>query len=1616
MGVSQTSVDKPEPAVDLNWTFRHAYLTLLNGVSDSSASSFLSRFVELNKKHLLAKNLPFQNKTSKTASDDFQIGPRIVKNKLTCKQQKDVSEISTTLRLDVHEVARIVQITAERIPDESEIDSADKSLFQSRESHDDVTLFYSNVIKESRAVLKTLLYLIKNEHSLSPDLQDICYEIKQNGYDLLQAYIESLVEWNKTPIEISQKSLQMELELLVMDMLNLILYLIFKTGVGFTKGTAMKWFRLMKDSNFCGLSRLCEDDSNDRVATFESLCTILSLVMLDLDFNFGALTDEDSFTNDPEIMYAINDCLLTSHANSIVLYAWSIILHRKHLVISNNPSHPISVQLIQKFGGLENLQKIYLTCAKKAEELDVCASMIRCHAILSYDSLYDAILAAFVVAFVPYIQLNDNITLAIRKIMTNAPDRIVERFFLNPATEDLMAIARAKLPLSIKSFIRLVGINSNLAYEELANLKSYMEVFKEEDFYYKYLIDDENPQLIKLTQDIDVLPPYETPGELSLLLKEGTKAQLFPGANKDDLVVAFLYDYNGWTLLGRILKNLSKKLDSNPEKVDLACEIFQLMTKISQELEKDKFDEVIKAMSMFADDCDVIEVIFRILEQALQLRNVHLLQSGFDLLSSLSLCGYSFRIWSYLYKSQLLGLKANAGLASTILGTVEMVKWRYGFTLSLLKLTNSILDDCLVVSDDVNWKLKSEVLDRLVAYCIHVYENFLHWMFTDDVQRLQIGTYAQLVFVKIIVSLYGVDNGTDPKAKVTRVFAQSCERITRMFLVPDIQVSRTSKPILETFSSLSDAVTDIDTSGLFGLWQQRFIDGMFEFATTLISIRSACQGTLASAFEMDLYSIIPRLVDLYAGTMNLRASVLNLLSSLVSTSWEKEPPSLLTHLGQEHTQLLLKCLAVDMANEFETHGMKIALFRFFSSVMEGDQEGLSIVFITGRNIKDCILDEKKSLSKEDKLRKSQLSLLKILKALISKISVYPSNVSLKLVESLALAFNSWTTAKEDNDDEKFVMSIISELSSFPKPLSTDDGEAWNEYFYQVNIKAKMAEIVSLYLFVSKNNANKTKIYQLLNSQDFIAQLKDKFELEDGSLSPIEHELKEFTIDGMSFKLSQFERTPFFVKEAYGHDSSHSLELMDKLFEKSAKWEVVRNQVIASSLSFQLVSARVTAAKSFGALVTCFCKNNGVEIDPQYISLATTLLKINDQEGIISPNFAIIYQERIDLAFFVCLTFSKRKENKFDDKIVFPLISSACQLLVSNDIDLLGGLLSFENQNYRPLLRTLLIALGMIKKDTMLFMEYGATFVDIFSAIIANSVKTIFKSIQNEVMASRKTDYGSSLLVCKQADDLSLIISLLHTLVNKRLPRDLEVSIAKLVIDSGLFRSTANFFSCSHLIKVNQEAVFSEISLKIINELVQLKPVAEKLLANGLFMVLVDSQISVQIQRGDVSPVVPATARLHQIWVDGLLSTILTLITTFGEKLSSEIYLFVKSFSKQFQSTLSGWLDSTTPISLPIVHETSQIIFLAKALNLLDIYENVASNSDSVKLIPGLDSKEERLNLVNGLNYLISHPKFLSSRIVASNLEEQKLLDSDEKYKLVDRVLDEIKQLKDMLLE
>ncbi|VEU20487.1 DEKNAAC101295 [Brettanomyces naardenensis] len=1631
--VSKESVAVVMP--DAAWTFEHALLLLQQErqgpKEDHLLGQCLESFLKANSEIYTAGNLPFTaKKTANTIPATFpkQFTIRSVQyeNDLLDSSLEYTKEIASSINLDPLEVLRVTITASKRIPKLRPLrltEDSLKSLVEDSDKAEKMSYFTVQVLREQRTIVRTCLLLIKNKHAAeaTQTSRRIFASIVDKGDDLIASQLDRIDAITEQMTHHRSQNffdaiILRELSLTLLDILHYTCYLVLVSSRGFTKPTVSRWFLLMTKTDYLAKAVPSSDVSD----TLESLCTIATLLFLDLDFNFGSLTDNSSYMNDPDDMLQITNSILDTPANPIVLYAWSILLHRKYTVLQSQPDHPKTLSFIERFGSLAAIENQYTSFAAEAARLDVPATLRRCHGLISYDPVYCDVLGSFAISFVPYVKMADDITAGIARIMSSASEDIVKRFFNNPAAQDMLSLARAKLPLSLRSFIALTSINTNLALEEFETLSSYMQAFSQSDFCYKYAIDDANPDLVRLLQDIDVYPPFEPGKELSLLLREGTKAQLFPGkSGKDEngeVVAAFLYEYSGWALLGRVLRNLSTHLDRNDsDKLALLSQIFTLLARVFTESDNATTEHVIYSMNAFVGENDIIDIIFRVLDQLLVLRDVSLLAGCVDVITAFAARGYAYRVWSYLYKSSLLGLQPRGGLASTVRGMAETVEGDFSFTVSLLQLSSILVDDCIVedAKSHVSRKLKGQVFDRLVAYCLQAFESFVSWKYLTPSQRPRIGELCVRLFNNILSALYGIDENSAPEKRINAAFCEPARRITNAFLVTKHPGARCLLPLMALVDSIASQYSDCFSSDKHGCWTRQWVRESSQFVGTLIKVRSAVRPDSPSSLELSLCTRLPQLVTIYLNNPDKRQLVAELLTALVGAKWTKEPPSLLTHLRPTHAEILLRCLSCDMANRAGTYGLKMSLYDFFSSVMEGGQEGLSIVFITGRDIKESMKDSRKDSGY------GALSLLSIMKRDVAVIAQYPSNVALHLADAISLAFSSWISAEQEADDTSFVKQLLTKLDDFPKTTVPEgsDSQAYIDYCYEVLLLSKVTEIVSIYLFVSRSRQERQLILQRLNETKFIDNLASKFQISGYQESAQDAVKDKFHEIWPQFQLSQFVRASSYRKHHFGKESVYCFELMDLIFD-GTQWQQMRKEIVAASVNLQYVSAQISTAKAYAALVTCLCKVGASELNVRYLRLAGTLLRACDDEGIPSGLFYSVFQARIELAFYICLSFSQKKQFTPDGMTLFNVITSDSRLLDSREINLTQGLLSDGVSFYKPLLRILLICIGLLRGDSNLLIEYSATFCDIFSEVICRSTKLLFDSIRASALKSPNAELGNSKLVAKQVDDVTIVLSMLKSFLHLNLPEDLQHSVAKVAINSGAFRSLASLYSVSHLIKVNGEEIFADYALMFIYEMVSSsKAMAHNLLQNGLFSVLLESPISVRIQAGNVRPYPISRSRLQHLWSNGILPIVLQILKLFGDSVLPEACLFATAFDKQINSTIQAWFETDSAISTQFIEETSQIIVLAKALSSLDAYNYIRNSTatdeeeGAIRLVPGLDTADDRHKLAAALNYLISHPKYLTLRIIPSNSEEQRALQSDDSVKFIEGFLAKLKELK-----
>lgn len=1496
--------------------------------------------------------------------------------KVTEKNKQYAEEISQLLNISKKETLRIISESVKRSPGSPNSDKTNAQINDEikRQTKDkQFKFFIAKILKERRTIIR-ITRIVSGDDSLPIIENKFSDKVLQDGGEFIANAIVSLETLTNSLKEAKDSGyatiIISETALTIIETLKLLISLLIVVST--TSSNVVKWFTFLKSNQF--FRDLANKIPNEFLDEIYSLSSITSLLLLGLNTNDDAFDPLAPYLADTNSIKSLNDILLNSPIEPIVLYAWAIILYGLEDSKANSIFGDSYAEVNEQFA-------IY------SANLDAFHEIERSHGVLRYDNLYSAIISSFLIAAVPFIQLTDKTSQAYLAVFKDAPNTFVEKFFTNEDTQNLVFLAEAKFPEIIIPFLRILTINGGFAHDKLSKLSTYMHTLSSQNLDYD---NDTESDSIVLKNGLYVRPPYEQNKEVLLYLPGLTRGKLIPTTDPKTEAAIFQYSYNGWALLGRIIQNIS----GFPEDEEVLLTILDLLSSTIGPADYDTSINILENLSSFVDTGDILEIILKLFEQSLHQRNVPILTRIVELLIGL-VHKFPQLVWSHLVRSDLLEHGGRGGLISTILGSVETVNGDYKFTISLLRLYNELVFNCLSAPEELNTQ-KNEVIPKFTSHAIQVFESFIYWNYTNSYEKFQVGTLIIDTFSRILYSVYGVDSESDIRTKVTKNLALSAEKIIKAFTnsFPDV---RTIKPIIAAVELLDQTPATFDTTGRTGFWFDQWARGSLELSKLVISIRSVT-GSTPSTLEKTLFTKASNLIDIYSQHTLIRGIVLQLLTQLVSAKWPSDPPSLLSHLGDHHTTVLLESISADLEHKADDFKVKKHLYDFFSAVVEGNQKGLSMIFLNGRDIRGTTKDQK--------------TVLKILKNNVSRLDYYPESLSIHLVEAIAHAFNSWSSKKEE-DDVEFIKTLVKKLGDFQKEtkdLKNDEDIIQECYRYKLN--SRIAEICALFIFTSKDEKSYKPIVDLLSGANIVEFVKPLYQPFGYRASLHENLNRNFEDKWPAYKLQQFVRSPLANSTRYGENAVYDLRLLDDILGDNQYWTGAgltngyRNEVISASLNLQYVSSQIIAAKSWGALLTAYVKK--FKITSTFVDIIKKLLQANINEGVKVTLFEEIYRVRVELSFFFLYSLTRERDLKEEE--VVDILKLALQLISSTDVDFLGSVLANKPAIYRPLLRIISSLLNAAKGQPKTVENLSTDLLEFFETVVAKGTSVIFGSVQADIDTP---DIGG------RVEDLYLLISLFKGLVAAKPPASFTSKMSIMLVDFGTLKAILNVYSSSHLLKINNEPLFADLTLVFILELVSVDTIAEQLISSGLFSTLIQSPISLVIEEGGIF--VQTAPRYHNIWSNGLLAIILTLLSKFGARLLPEICVFVNYFTKQIASTIQSWSQDSLAITIPALQETEQIIILQKALKVL--YYEFGLNMHNIQqqtaeIIPELDSKKGRKALSDAFNHLLAHPKFLTSRIIPTTLEEQRLFEGEDKVRtpLVEQLASQIRDLKQSLNE
>lgn len=1331
----------------------------------------------------------------------------------------------------------------------------------------------------------------------------------------------------------------------------------------------------------------------------QALCLTATIGFLDFDQDLANIPPGAYILDAPTIIKihkVVIALLSTKPDSSPIAFGWASILYtisgRLSLTDSDDLSSFLDVALathhnqirgINDISRADLLGQVAQNIAKTASQLSPISILTGTVSLLSNSTFYMTIYKGYLVAILPHVSFNESFVSLFHRVVSAYP-LLAESAFLDPYEDKLFSQISLRFPVRLGSFLLLAQCLGSATFETISNMNTIMLELPRAASNYQVI---NGADEVQLTSQITLLPSMGNGSghrhDSKLVLSVGTKGQAFTIDNKRFAIWQF--DFNGWSFLCRILEQYSLSKDYPNESV----QIVNLINNTLLNLEGEDVNALLRACSEELVTCDVVELVFRILEEAAYLCNTELAKACVDFTSTLS-CLYPQRVWSYLGRSTLLDRNGQEALMTVILGSTEMVNARYDFTLSILNLVKHQVEAVVrgALTTQVSTKIQSQIMVKLVSHVITLFEGFAFWAYANSRQKVQIATECVGIFSQILSDSFDIDENEKPDDKVTFVLAASVELLAVRFLSASKVVMHTLQPLLGNIESASWSPVSLDSENPLTTDESDWMYAALKFSGGIVRARQAL-GLPPSEFEKNLYVLAPHLALLYTRYSNLRSVVVDVFIAIVKATWPNtKQPSLLAHLGM-HAPMFISNLTGSLENDLEDELTISKIATCFAAIIESQQEGLSILLLTGREAR-----------KRSGIDPDTTSLLQVIENKVSSARKdLPQDLLLNLLDSMATSYSNWklgtlTVPREVTDT---LISIVEEN------YESKERDESLERSFQNSITEKALLILAIQLFKPKDGKTVQNILDFLERNDNLVKISAVFLTVKGFRSSLHGNLaRNFQVKWPT--LGGIERFSRSHPLTYGPSYKYDLDMLDRVLGEQDAWTGYRKEVINANLNHSWIHSQLALVKAWctvnTSLVTLASQTNNKKLLANLgkVSNISTDCILNEDYSI--PILRQAVAQRVQLNFFIKNRLANLKLAPADVHSLAHMVS----LLVGDDFGFLrsvstSGNIEIAGKCYRYLLRAIIISLDNFK-------DHPATLNSQLEQILKSIFKfVIINGIEAAVHATVEEQSSDA------ANDMVLIIATLRMCLAIPGVSAIYPAVTALMTESECARSVLSLYSYAQNI-VDREDEFCKLTLTYLLQWLDIDTIADHLVSIGMLNVLVESPISQGIHTGGIRPA--THYRLYSLWVEGILPIVITLLRKLGSRIVFDILFVLDFFSEQVKFALTAWRNPSD-LTLEVVTETSQLILLIDL-----VYKFHPSPS-----LLELSFVPSTAELDSYFDHLLLHPRFLNSVIVATSAEEKKwamepdtsegfgsndLLDGNKLLKLFQDGLKDIKEL------
>lgn len=766
----------------------------------------------------------------------------------------------------------------------------------------------------------------------------------------------------------------------------------------------------------------------------------------------------------------------------------------------------------------------------------------------------------------------------------------------------------------------------SLTFALPAGFEAYEIIEEDEEVNYVRLISplhyfevssiDSSLQLAKWNQ-VSRKTPTQSPFPGSQQLPIGTIGRVL--SESKPLVVMWRYDYSVLGYAGKILQRASSPMSfsatasSSTSSEEAVCEIIGLLTVLISASNKQGSDadsqlevqDVARSVLENASDGldrnqDIVSVIFEIFENELYrhagvsheqmsrgvlLRCIQFIYALLPIMPD--------RVWPFLGRNNILGTSNMESQLGAVIASSEVLISHQEFLFGCIRVYDSLInyaishavsqkvptsavtrfDSANGLGSKISQTLMGKVLVNFQRMMLDVFENVHNHKIASSEERCGVNELICSLSFKILHVCFAIDDHDDISQKILTPLAQSAQCLLEAFS----STSNSNPTVDALFRLLLDGAATPDNSlSVRGL--QNWVS---QTSAAICLIRAlirvnAMLGRSPSYLGEQLFRNVSVLTQLYAAHEDYRLPVIDLFEALVCSvdTVEKQPPSLLGHLGQETASHFLDLLSVG-DKPLNDDDLTVGIWRFLSTVVCKRQQWFSVFVLTGNTPRSSLKIPDAADTRNIK------SLFDIALDTLANLERLERITAMTMLRFVALAADNWPWVTARIEEHSDFLAAITGFVQFPDPVlpySKNPSNAMSNDYFKLHMSSYILNILGICIHHSQLPSNLSFAKKLLPSLFPLVKIATAVPAYNTSLHA--NLRRNFESKYIGTSILQLKRTSL-NQPPLGRSFYYDLDLATKLLRFDPAWIGRHNQGFAEEMARANVNLSVVDSQVVG---------------------------------------------------------------------------------------------------------------------------------------------------------------------------------------------------------------------------------------------------------------------------------------------------------------------------------------------------------------------------------------------------------------------------------------------------